>query len=102
MQLSIRDALTIEPLNRAKVLAGENGLDNVITGVNVMEVPDISNWINAGDFLLTTMYPIRDNTAQMETLLLKLAEKGLAGIAIKPFRYLEKIPQSMLDDATTD
>lgn len=42
MGLTLREALTLaEPLRRAKVLAGEEGLDQVVEAVNVMEVPDI-------------------------------------------------------------
>lgn len=40
MQLTLREALTLaEPLRKARVVAGESGLDNVIRSVNVMEVP---------------------------------------------------------------
>ncbi len=40
MQLTLREALTLtESLRKARVVAGERGLDNVIPSVNVMEVP---------------------------------------------------------------
>ncbi len=58
MALTVREALTIaEPLRRAKVVAGEQGLDNVIQSVNVMEVPNILDWVHPGELLVTTRYP---------------------------------------------
>jgi PucR family transcriptional regulator, purine catabolism regulatory protein len=99
MQLTLREALLIQPLNRAKVLAGHSGLDNIISSVNVMEVPDIVKWVHPGELLVTTMYPLHNDIAKIMTLLPQLSNKGLAGIAIKPLRYIDAIPQSMKDDA---
>lgn len=99
MQLTIREALAIEPLTRAKVLAGERGIENVVKSVNVMEVPDILDWVFPGELLVTTMYPLRDDAAQIQSLIPRLVEKGLAGLAVKLNRYIDEIPQCMLDDA---
>ncbi len=89
MALTLREALTIaEPLRRAKVVAGERGLDNVVQSVNVMEVPNILDWVHPGELLVTTMYPLRDDAAAVETLVPRLAEKGLAGLAVTPDSYI--------------
>ena len=100
MPLTLREALTmIEPLRKSRVVAGERGLDNVVESVNVMEVPDILDWVRPGELLVTTMYPLRDNTAAIETLVPCLAEKGLAGLAVTPQSYFDAGPQCMLDAA---
>lgn len=100
MPLTIREALTmVEPLREAQVVAGERGLDNVVQSVNVMEVPDILDWVHAGELLVTTMYPLRDEAAAIETLVPLLAEKGLAGLAVTPLSYIDEFPQCMLDAA---
>lgn len=99
MNFTVRDALKIEPLYRAKILAGEEGLDQVVKAVNVMEVPDILPWVRSGDLLVTTMYPLRDNIAQIKSLIPRLSERGLVGLAIKLHRYIDELPASLLDDA---
>lgn len=100
MALTLREALTIaEPLRAARVVAGEEGLDNVVQSVNVMEVPNILDWVHPGELLVTTMYPLRDDAAAVETLVSRLAERGLAGLAVTPDSYIEKLPPSMLDAA---
>lgn len=100
MQLTLREALTLaEPLREARVVAGEGGLDNVIRSVNVMEVPDIADWVHPGEFLVSTLYPLRDDKAAVETLIPLLAEKGLAGLAVTPNSYMDELPKCMVEDA---
>ncbi len=100
MPLTLREALaTVEPLRQSRVVAGERGLDNVVQFVNVMEVPDILQWVHPGELLVTTMYPLRDNAAEIEQLIPRLHEKGLAGLAVNPLAYLNAFPQCMIDAA---
>ncbi len=94
--VTVRDALMMESLRRARLVAGSDGLDREITSVNVMEVPDIINWVRPGALLLTTAYPIKDDPEAQARLVPQLAEKGLAGLGLKPARYLSSIPDVMI------
>lgn len=96
MPLKVRDALRIGPLSLARVVGGAQGLDREITSVNVMEVPDIIDYVRPGALLLTTGYPIKDDPAVQARLVPKLAEKGLAALGINPGRYLTEIPAAMI------
>lgn len=98
-QLTVREALTIDGLQSVRVRAGSAGLDRTITCVNIMEVPDILQWVRGGELLLTTTYPLKDSRVSLRELVPLLNEKGLAAIAIKPHRYLEEIPNEMLEIA---
>jgi purine catabolism regulator len=60
----------VEPLKKSRVIGGESGLDHVLQSVNVMEVPDILEWVHPGELLVTTMYPLRDDAAAIESLVL--------------------------------
>ena len=94
--ISLSRALALPPLRHARVVAGAAGLDREVRHVNVMEVPDILPWVQPDELLLTTAYPLRDDRAALGSLIPHLAAKGLAGIAVKPDRYLEGIPPAML------
>lgn len=83
----------------AKVLAGEKGLSRRVTQLNVMEVPDIISWVEQGEFLLTTAYPIKDNINKLEELIIQLNSQGLAGLGIKTKRYIDEIPSTCLKKA---
>jgi len=100
MSLTLRDALgLVEPLRLARVVAGERGLDRIVESVNVMEVPDILEWVHPGELLVTTLYPVHDDPAALEELVPRLAAKGLAGLAITPGSYIDRIPSSMIEKA---
>jgi purine catabolism regulator len=100
MRLTLREALTLaEPLRQARVVAGARGLDNVVRSVNVMEVPDILDWVHPGELLVSTLYPLRDDKAAVDTLIANLAEKELAGLAVTPESYIDQLPSCMVEDA---
>ncbi|MBI4787033.1 MAG: PucR family transcriptional regulator ligand-binding domain-containing protein [Chloroflexi bacterium] len=100
MPLTLREALnTIEPLRQSRVVAGERGLDNIVQFVNVMEVPDIVQWVHPGELLVTTLYPLRDRAAEIEYLIPRLHEKQLAGLAVNPLAYINEFPRCMIDAA---
>lgn len=93
--LSVADALQMDPLRRARIVAGQGGIYRVIRHVNVMEVPDILRWVKDGEFLLTTGFSIKDDPDAQRRLVPELAGRNLAGLAIKPHRYMEEIPDFM-------
>ena len=59
--VKVKEIIEMEFLKEAQMLCGNGGLNNYITTVNVMEVPDIVNWVKPGEFLLTTAYSIKDD-----------------------------------------
>ena len=85
--------------SQCEVSAGKSGLGRIVSGVNIMEVPDISEWVTSGQLLITAGYAIRDNDSAQKSLIALLAQKGLAGLCIKTKRYLEEIPSTMLTQA---
>lgn len=95
----LREILALESLAGARVVGGASGLDRRVRHVNVMEVPDILRWVNADELLLTTAYPLRDDPEALMALVPELAAKGLAGLALKPARYIEAIPPGMVEAA---
>lgn len=98
-KVRLHEILSLELLQGAEPLAGKAGLDNVITSVNVMEVPDIVDWVRPGEFLLTTAYPFSQDIEAFNRLIPLLQEKGVCGMGIKTQRYIEKLPDSVLNTA---
>lgn len=86
-------------LGRAAVIGGKEGLDRVVTSVNVMEVPDIVEWVRPGDLLLTTAYPIKDNVQEQVRLIPQLTKKNVAALAVKTKRFLSSLPTEMIEMA---
>lgn len=97
--ITVHELLCLEVMKEAKVLAGEGGLDRKIYKVNVMEVPDIINWVGSGEFLITTAYSIKDDITKLDRLIKQLDKKHIAGVGIKTKRYIEEVPKYILDTA---
>ncbi|MFB9839176.1 PucR family transcriptional regulator [Actinoallomurus acaciae] len=97
--LSVGEVLGVPALSGARVIAGESGLGRVVQRLNVMEVPDILGWVKPHELLLTTGYPLRNTPQSLGHLVADLDERGLAAIAIKLGRYLDGLPDEMLEQA---
>ncbi len=99
LKVRLRDILNVDLLAGAEVIAGESGMGNVITSVNVMEVPDIVDWVRPGELLLTTAYSLSNNIEAFNTLLPIFAKKGVCGMGIKTKRYINELPESVIETA---
>lgn len=86
-------------MQQVKIVGGQQGLNRIVTNVNVMENPDVTDWVHQGDLLVTTAYAIRNDAYAQANLVSLLASKGLAGLLLKPKRYLDSIPQTMIEQA---
>lgn len=95
----ISDLCKLNSLNGVIVLSGEEHLDHEVERINVMEVPDIENWVQKNEFLMTTGYMYMDTPEMFSTLIPKLKEKNVAALGIKTKRFLEDIPQSVIECA---
>jgi len=94
---TVREAMRMSEFADARLLAGENGLDRPIEWVRLMETPEIQP--RAGDLLLTTGFPIKDDLAAQIRLIGRIAESGGAGLVVKPHPYLRKLAPEMLTEA---
>lgn len=95
--LRCSDLLSIPLLKDAVVLAGKNGLDHVISRVNVMEVPDVVDWVRPGEFLMTTGYPFRKYPQAIANLIPQLVGRGIAALGIKTKRFIDSVPSHVIE-----
>ncbi|GGF93297.1 PucR family transcriptional regulator [Paenibacillus abyssi] len=91
------DILLIPYFEEAVVLAGANGMQRAITRVNVMEVPDVIDWVRPGEFLITSGFPFRDQPEVIADIIPQLAAKGVAALGIKTKRFIDSIPKRALE-----
>lgn len=82
-----------------RLLAGEQGLGNSITSVNIMDNPDTIQWLTQGELILTTGYLFLENTWLRNNAITELSRKGCAGIGFVLKRYMDQLPQEMRDQA---
>lgn len=96
---TVSDACKLESLNGVTVLSGNDNLNHEIEHINVMEVPDIDYWVQENELLMTTGYMYRDNPEKFISLIPKLKDKNVAALGIKPKRFVNEIPLSVIECA---
>jgi purine catabolism regulator len=94
-----KDLFHMQSLPDLKLLAGGRNLGNVISRVNIMEVPDIENWAQANELLVTTGYSHQYNMDAFLEIIPKLVERKVSALGIKPKRFIEDIPLRIIECA---
>ena len=97
--MNVQELMETPMFQSAKIVAGNQGMTNRVLSVNMMDAPDIIDFLKPHELLLTTAYAIRDDIAAMEGLVSKMAKHNCAGLGIKTKRFVIEIPQSVLDIA---
>lgn len=97
MPLLIKNLFELDSLNGIKLITDQNGINNEIAWVNIMEILDEISYLEKGELLLTTGYKL-DNENLNKDLIFRLHSKGLAGMGIQIGYYLNKIPEYIIAD----
>jgi purine catabolism regulator len=97
--ITLQEALDILPQNSIKLLTGEKNLHRIVTGVTLIETPDVRDWVKGGELLLTTGYIYKDSPEQLLDLIKQLHQKKAAALGIKLNRYLDYVPEKILAKA---
>lgn len=96
--ITVEDILKMECMEKCRLIAGSGGIYNTVSKVNIMADSEILDWINEGEFLLTTAYSFKLGGLEDQKSFIKACvSKGLAGLGIKIYPYLEIFPQEIID-----
>ncbi|MEW6622769.1 MAG: PucR family transcriptional regulator ligand-binding domain-containing protein [Bacillota bacterium] len=99
MAIAVKDALENGPLKRAKLIAGHSGINKEIKFVNIMEVPQVVNWLKGGELLLTSGYVFINDDQVKKKIIYELAKKGVSAFGIKPGQFFQQVPEELVIDA---
>lgn len=97
MGLTVRDVMQLDPFRQVKLLAGLGGLDHEIASVNIIEVPDAARWMKGGELLFSSGFSFHGSAEQGCALLNTLCKNGITALALKPGKYMQRIPKAMID-----
>lgn len=90
MAIYVKDLLMEEEMNGVRLISGEEGLDNEIKGVTIIEAPDIVKWINGGEVLLTGLYAFRSCSMEdFKNYIDELVKKKISALILKRGKPVE-------------
>lgn len=85
--LTMREVMDLPSLKGSTLLAGESGLDRIVSNAMVMEGPDVGKWAKPGFVLVTSFFALEPlDWKQRFDFFNLIAEIGVAGIIYKPGR----------------
>lgn len=90
--LTVAEALKLDVLRGAEVVAGHDGLDRVIEWVHNVGVPDAARWLKGGEFVLTTPFNIPTAPDDQADYLRAIIDRGVAALGISVGQNLRAIP----------
>ena len=85
--MKARDLLLPHLFPDFKLIGGANGLGNEIKKVAVFDTPDMSYWVQGGEFLMGNGFIFKDDIASLPLFLRRVKEKDIAAIGIKFDRF---------------
>ncbi|WP_042356624.1 PucR family transcriptional regulator [Bacillus rubiinfantis] len=93
----VEDLFIVDVFQEAQVIAGRSGLNRPVESIEVSETPDVKKYLKENALLVTTGYAFKDNPKDLCALVDQLSQFSCAGMAIKLKRFIEEIPQEVLD-----
>lgn len=84
--------------NSIQLIAGHAGTKNKVQYITIMEVDDFTEFpLGEELFVLTTFSTSANNPNKMEKILYNLIQKEISGIGIKVNRFINQIPETLID-----
>ncbi len=97
--VTVKEILSLPALRKLTLIGGSKGLNNRVSYVTVMEVPDVLKWLKGNDFIITSLYAYKDDINQQLSLIDKLADSHCSCLAIKTGQYVKKLDKSIIERA---
>ncbi|MEG0551906.1 MAG: PucR family transcriptional regulator ligand-binding domain-containing protein, partial [Carnobacterium sp.] len=93
MSLTVKEVLDFDSLKDATILTKNVGLKNSVTGIMIVEGPDIENWGREGELLLSSYYALKDlSPEELNEFFNKTSQLKISGLIIKIDRLVVSVP----------
>jgi PucR family transcriptional regulator, purine catabolism regulatory protein len=96
--LTVLDIATMPGLG-LDVVAGSDGLDNAVSWLHVSELEDPTEFLEGGEFLLTTGLGVGELASTQRAYVRRLAEHGLAGLGFGVGFGFAEAPSALVAEA---
>ena len=99
MGITVRESLRIGGLQRATLLGGEGGLNNIIEYVSFAETPDVGQWLKGNEMMISSFYSMKQHLDQQLKVLDNMHNAGSAALVIPYPEIRGFVAQEMIDKA---
>jgi len=93
----IGDLLKLSSLKSARVIIAPKEMDVQITGINILEAPDIEKWGKQGLVILTSYFALQNlDQPTLASFFDKLKTIGICCLIVKINRLVKEIPANFI------
>ena len=93
--LTLKQALQLPIMAKARVVAGGGGLERPIRWVHNVAVPNAADWLHGGELVLTTVYNMPESPEAQCEFLRQLAARGVVAAVITIGLLVDEIPEHL-------
>ena len=97
MGIRIGEILNTKFFSNYKILAGKWGLNRETQAVSLFDAPDGYKWVKGKELILSTGYLFKDDLELFKDVIKFLHKNNSTAMGIKIDRYLNEIPQEIID-----
>lgn len=94
--MRLTELLDLPVFKGAILIAGKQGIEREVNTVNMMDAPDIIDFLKKNELLVTTGFHLKDDLNSLLQLIKEMEKQGCAGLGIKTQRYLHQIPEAAI------
>lgn len=99
-EITVAELFKLPFMEKCNLIAGIDGAEKrKVKRINVIDTPDIANWMIGEELLLTTAYVVRDNPLSIKNLIIELNNKHVSALGIKLGRFINSLPEEVLKTA---
>lgn len=96
MKFTVKDMLEMNLFSEATILWGQKSVENEITGVTIIEAPDIVRFINGGEVLLTGLKAFYIcSPEEFRSYMKDLAKTQISALVLKRGRKIEYLEEKL-------
>ncbi|MBM7713112.1 PucR family transcriptional regulator ligand-binding domain-containing protein [Siminovitchia sp. FSL H7-0308] len=93
----VEDLFLVDVFQNVKIIAGHAGVKRVVESIEISETPDVIHFLAENALLLTTGFAFKEDPSALYNLIAELSEYPCAGVAIKLKRFIDEVPQNVID-----
>ncbi len=97
--MTVRELIEHSELCGLRCIVGEEQLDREITSVNIMDNPNVYRFLKPGEIVLSTGYLFQNDSKGRVRMVREAARIGCVAMGIKIKRFIDEVPQDMLEEA---
>lgn len=95
MSLNMSDILSLSSMKNCELLVRGDNFLQPISGITIMESPDISKWVDKGHVILSSLYSLSGHEDTMDDFVKELKCCEIGGIIVKT-RYSENLYDALI------